>query len=312
MFVNPNTFVDVELPLGSVLYVYSGVNSKVVVSSVVQEYSVTRLDTPVTVDGVSSFGPFAVNLTIRVEAGDALAEYAVNDSSLIKTVPSKLIGIAQPANIVVPADTFDTLTVADDDGFVQLVSEGEHGLTTEVSVGNFVYVTWSEGAGVDGFYEIDSLDADTTGTEITIKLDYEDDLGTPTVAVAGDTVLLSTITVPANSVLDGASLSINAFMSCLDNEDSKTVEIDLGDETILNIDIADSASASVDKKVFNIGGGNVITSAEDSLGMSDVSANASVPLEISMSEDQDIKVYVTPDTANNPVTLESLIVKAVY
>lgn len=312
MFINPNTYVDVELPIGSVLYIYSGVNSTVVASSVVQGYSIQRLFLPVTVDGVASFGPYTTNLTIRIQAGSALAEYAVDDSSLLQTVTSKLIGTLRSEEVVVPDVTFDTLTYSDNGGLVNLVSVGAHGLTAANSNGRFVYVTWAGGDGVDGFYEIDSLDADTVGTEITIVLDYVVGLGTPTVAVAGDKILLGALTVPANSVLEGAALSINAFMSCLNNADTKTVTIDLGGATVIDADIANSASASVDKKVFNIGAGLVRTSASDSFGMGETSALSAPSLSVPMYADQDIEVFITPDTADNPIRLDYLVAKTVY
>lgn len=98
---------------------------------------------------------------------------------------SDSIPVAQNANsksYIYPATTFTTLTYADNAGNVQLSSAGVHSLTTSPAVGASVYVTWSGGTGVSGWYPIVSVDSTTA---FTISYTYAAGLGTPVVDVAG-------------------------------------------------------------------------------------------------------------------------------
>lgn len=73
--------------------------------------------------------------------------------------------------LTVPAATFVTPTLDNNSGLVRLTSAGVHGLTAAAAVNRFVYVSWTGGkSGVDGFYSISSIDADTTGVAITLNL----------------------------------------------------------------------------------------------------------------------------------------------
>lgn len=102
-------------------------------------------------------------------------------------------GSAIPISVVSAAATFTSVTYADNEGKVQLVSEGVHGLTTDPAVGASIYVAWADGTGVSGLYEIISIDSTKL---ITIDRTYATGLGTPTVTLAGSEITLATIAIP--------------------------------------------------------------------------------------------------------------------
>jgi hypothetical protein len=66
---------------------------------------------------------------------------------------------------------------------VKLVSAGVHGLTNTVSQGSDLFITWTGGKAVTGFYEL--LDADTDTKEATIDLPYVASTVTITIAAPG-------------------------------------------------------------------------------------------------------------------------------
>jgi hypothetical protein len=94
--------------------------------------------------------------------------------------------------VVGVASSFSSPTYGNNGGNVQISSAGAHGLTTTPAVGAMVYVTWSAGTGVTGFYTILSVDS---ANAITINLAYAAGLGSVLVATT-NTVTVLTITIP--------------------------------------------------------------------------------------------------------------------
>ena len=187
MFINPNDTFDFDLPLGQRVALYSGPgNGTATIERVFYSYSSQKTELLASVTNETKvIGPFTDNLRIRVTAGTDLAELSFGPPSAISlSLPPPLVfGDLEAQSIIEPAATFVTLTFQEGTGGrVELVSAGAHGLTNAVAVGNDLFVTWTGGIGVNGFYEITALDADTTGVEIEINLAYIDSTVTITIA----------------------------------------------------------------------------------------------------------------------------------
>ncbi len=134
-------------------------------------------------NSAQTFGPYGQDRTIRIQNRNATVEYDVSVQPNLRSFPALILNSTTPVSIVEPAATFITLTYADNAGDVNLVSAGVHGLTNAVSQGASLYITWTGGTGVTGFYEV--LDADTATDEVTIDLPYIDSTVTISIATPG-------------------------------------------------------------------------------------------------------------------------------
>lgn len=111
------------------------------------------------------------------------------DGTLARFAPKFYSGFGGVSATAV-ASTFSTVTSWDSNsGSVRLNGTGAHGLTTAAiitpAINTGVYVTWTSGSGVSGIYPVTALDADTTGTKITINLPYVSGTVTFTVGTPG-------------------------------------------------------------------------------------------------------------------------------
>lgn len=98
---------------------------------------------------------------------------------------------------ITPAATFTATTASSASGGTKttLTSAGAHGLTSAVAVNKHLYIS----AGTNwtaGFYNISSIDVDTTGVAVTIDVAYNASFGSPTIALAGTEVTFRTIQIP--------------------------------------------------------------------------------------------------------------------
>jgi hypothetical protein len=134
-------------------------------------------------NSAQTFGPFGEERTIRIASRNSTVEYDIGTQPKLRGFPALVLGSLEPVSLVQPAATFTTLTYADDAGNTKLVSAGVHGLTNAVAQGASLYVTWTGGTGVTGFYEV--LDADTDTEEVTIDLPYIDATVTISIAAPG-------------------------------------------------------------------------------------------------------------------------------
>ena len=134
-------------------------------------------------NSAQTFGPYGQDRTIRIQNRNATVEYDVGPQPKLRGFPALVLGNLTPVSLVQPAATFTTLTYADDAGNTKLVSAGVHDLTNAVAQGASLYVTWTGGTGVTGFYEV--LDADTATDEVTIDLPYIDATVTISIAAPG-------------------------------------------------------------------------------------------------------------------------------
>jgi len=190
MFIQPSptsSEVDVVVPSGQLISIGSTGNepTTVQIQAAVprQHWLYSTLAT--LFNSAQTFGPYTQDRTIRIASRNSTVEYDVGAQPKLRGFPALVLGSLTPVSLVEPAATFVTLTYDDDSGNVRLNSAGAHGLTAAVAVGEDVYVTWSGGTGGTGFYEVTGLDADTTGTAVTVDLPYIDATVTISIAAPG-------------------------------------------------------------------------------------------------------------------------------
>jgi len=315
MFINPNDTFDFDLPVGQRIALYSGPgNGTATIERVFYSYSSQKTELLASVTNETKvIGPFADNLRIRVTAGTDLAELSFGPPSAISlSLPPPLVfGDLEPQSIIEPAATFVTLTYQDNTGLVQIDSAGAHGLTAAIAVGNDVFVTWAGGTGVNGFYEITGIDADTIGTAIIIDLPFVAGLGTPTVAVANSAVTLASFTIPGWSMAYGGGMNINALWTLTNSAGAKNLGMTYGGGVLLAVSAANNASACAEKFVCNRGNNEVITNPTGQLGHG-LSTGANVFLAVNAMEDQTFTFTAQPATANNVVKLEAYKVTVTF
>lgn len=255
-------------------------------------------------NSAQTFGPYDQDRVIRISSRNAEIEYSVGTQPQLRSFPALVIGSLAPVSLVEPAATFVTLTYDDDSGSVRLNSAGAHGLTAAVAVGEDIYVTWATGTGVNGFYEVTALDADTTGVAITIDLPYVVGLGTPTVAVANTEVTVATITVPGWAMGTGGGMEIDALFSLTNNATVKTLGMTYGGGVLLAAAAANNSSACIQKLMCNRGGSQVVSNSASAVGHG-LSTGANVFLTVDTTVDQTFAITVKPATANNLMRLEA-------
>ena len=223
-------------------------------------------------------------------------------------LPLQVAKSAVAASLIAAAITFTTLTIETNAGKTRLVSDGIHSLTTNPAVGKRVYVTWTGAGhtGVDGFYEI--LAVDTT-KKITIDLAYSATLGTPTIALAGDTVTLETITVPADVMGTTGELDITALVSHTDSANDKTLSILFGGTTVTTYVATSTTSTSIAKKISNRTAATQVTSALGAIGPGS-DAGAVVTAAIDTTAAVTVLIKAALEVENEVVQIERYAVTA--
>jgi len=134
-------------------------------------------------NSAQTFGPYTQDRVIRISSRNAEVEYDISTQPKLRSFPALVLGSLEPVSLVQPAATFVTLTYDDDSGDVKLVSAGVHGLTNAVAQGSDLFITWTGGTAVTGFYEV--VDVDTDTEEVTIDLPYVDSAVTISIAAPG-------------------------------------------------------------------------------------------------------------------------------
>lgn len=255
-------------------------------------------------NSAQTFGPFDDDRTVRIASRDSLVEYDISTQPKLRSFPSLVLGSLEPVSLVQPADTFVTLTYSDDGGLVQLDSAGAHGLTAAVAVGESIFVTWATGTGVDGFYEVTALDADTTGVAITIDLPFVAGLGTPTVAVANTPVTLASVVVPGNAMGVGGGIEIDCLFTLTNSASAKNIGMTYGGGVLMAVSAANNTSACAQKLMCNRGTSQIISNSASMIGHG-LSTGANVVLAVDATLDQAFTFTAQPAVANNLVRLEA-------
>ena len=303
MFLYPtavSTQKEITIPRGSLLSAGSiGDQSTLVQIGVQTPTGVVEL-----LNRAQTFGPYASDQDVTIFVRGATVEYDVGTQPKLRSFPPLVLGNLSVVSLVQPASTFTGLTYSDNGGLVQLDSAGAHGLTAAVAVGEDVYITWVSGDGVNGFYEITALDADTTGVEITIDLPFVAGLGTPTVALANSAVTLGSVTVPGWAMGVGGGMEIDALFSMTNSATAKNLGMSYGGGAILTVSAANNASACVQKLMCNRGNNQIISNAVNMVGHG-LSVSDNVLLTVDATEDQVFAITAQPAAANNVVKLEA-------
>jgi hypothetical protein len=309
MFIQPSLNfgnTDLPIPAGQAISIGSTGNEATTVQLQEaypgQQWLYTTLAT--LTNSAQTFGPYGQDRTIRIQNRSATVEYDIGAQPKLRGFPALVLGNLTPVSLVQPAATFTTLTYADDSGSVQLVSAGAHGLTAAVAVGEDIYVTWATGTGVNGFYEVTALDADTTGVAITIDLTYVTGLGTPTVAVANTAVTLASVTVPGWSMGVGGGIEIDALYTLTNSATAKNIGMTYGGGVLMAVSAANNASACAQKLMCNRGSSQIVSNAANQVGHG-LSTGANVFLTVDATQNQTFAFTAQPAAANNLVRLEA-------
>jgi len=220
-----------------------------------------------------------------------------------------------PISVVAAAATFTGLTQSRNGVNTLITSAATHGLTTMGAVGYSVYVTWSGAGhtGIDGIYDIVSLDADTpAGVAMTIEYPFDNDSGTPYVYVVGDAIPFCTHTIPGGSLGPNGSLTIEATLSCTNSANAKALTIGYGTTPFITTPaLANVASMGIHKTIYNRGGRNMASSGLAIIGHG-VSANALITLNEDTDYDNDLYATITFATANELVQLNGCIMRCIF
>lgn len=212
---------------------------------------------------------------------------------------------AVAASIIEPANTFTSLSYADNGGKVQISSAGVHGLTTSPAAGKQVYVSWATGTGVNGLYTILSVDSVTA---ITIDLTYVLGLGTPTVAILNTEVTLATITLPPLKA--DSQVEIRATYSITSSTSARTSYTRLnGTQISTNSTSAANATIRIWNVMCNRGATNSqVTETSTTFPTSTAAVTATT---IDTSAATTLTITGKPAAANEYVALESYSVAVV-
>jgi len=303
MFLYPtavSTQKEITIPRGSLLSVGSIGDQPTLVQIGVQ----TPTGVVELLNRAQTFGPYANDQIATIFNRGATVEFDVGVEPKLRSFPSLVLGGLSVVSLVQPATTFTGLTYSDNGGLVQLDSAGAHGLTAAVAVGESIFVTWATGTGVDGFYEITALDADTTGVEITIDLPFVAGLGTPTVALANSVVTLASVVIPGSAMGVGGGMEIDALFSMTNSAAAKNLGMTYGGGTLLAVSAANNASACVQKLMCNRGSSQIISNAANQVGHG-LSTSNNTLLTVDATEDQVFAITAQPAVANNVVKLEA-------
>ena len=208
---------------------------------------------------------------------------------------------AVPLSFVAVASTFTSASYASNAGNVQASSSGVHGLTATPAVGASVYVSWSGGTGVSGFYKVLSVDSTMA---FTIALPYATGLGTPTVTPVTTDVMMASIPIPAGSLSIDGSLECHTFFDGTSSSNSKTTSWHVGTSFI------DSNSFTTSSQPYHwwLLNRGAINSQMYSLNNTYISGGISVDF----SQSQTLTLRAQAAAANELITLEGFVIRANY
>ena len=208
---------------------------------------------------------------------------------------------AVPASFVAVAAIFTGATVANNAGNVQLSSTGAHGLTATPAVGASVYIAWSGGTGVSGFYKVVSVDGATT---FTVQLPYATGLGTPTVTPVATDVVMASIPILAGSVSANGSLDCEVFFDGTPSANGKTTSWYMG-ATKIDANAFTTGPQISHWRLINRG---TIGSQLYALN----NASLAGGLAVDFSQNQTLTLRAQAAAANEVVTLEGYVIRANY
>ena len=208
---------------------------------------------------------------------------------------------AVPLSFVAVAATFTAATYANNAGNVQLSSTGAHGLTATPAVGANVYVAWSGGTGVSGFYKVLSIDS---ATAFTVQLPYATGLGTPTVTPIATDVVMASIPIPTGAMSANGSLDCEVFFDGTSSANGKTTSWYVG-ATRIDGNAFTTGSQISHWRLINRG---AIRAQLYALNGSSLASG----LAVDFSQNQTLTLRAQAAAANEIITLEGYVSRAHY
>ncbi len=208
---------------------------------------------------------------------------------------------AVPLSFVAVAATFTAASFVNNAGNVQLSGSGAHGLTATPAVGANVYVAWSGGTGVSGFYKVLSVDS---ATAFTIQLAYATGLGTPAVTPVATDAVMASIPIPAGALSSTGSLDCQVFFDGTSSSNGKTTSWYAGATRIDGNAYTTSPQIS---RWWLINRG-AINSQLYALNGSSLAGG----LAVDFSQTQTLTLRAQAAAANERLTLEGYVIRANY
>lgn len=208
--------------------------------------------------------------------------------------------------VVAPASTFITLVNADDgSGNTTLSGAGVHGLTNANSQGKYVYITWTSGTAVSGFYEV--LECEGASDELTVSTPYDAGMGTAVVSKVNTDIVLASQVIPAYTINVGMALQLDILINCTASTNNKTVKANLGTGAWYSQTFAgNNGSLCVEKKACAIQGDTILSNALAAPGHG-LSSGAIVSFSPSggFASNQTLQILGSLSTADEVMTLEA-------
>lgn len=211
-----------------------------------------------------------------------------------------------------PAATFTSTTPTDGgSGTVVLTSAGAHGLTSANAVGRNIYI--SAGTGwTPGLYPITAIDLDTTGVAVTITATWDAGLGSPTVSLVDDDIVLGTVTIPI--LKNDSYVKVDATWTCTDSANEKRPSVIWGTDDFYRPNLTnDGGSRPTPITIQNRGATNSQVSAAPATQAS-MSGGTSATLTTA-TIDTSVATTITLGgflaAADEQITLEKYIVEVV-
>ncbi len=208
---------------------------------------------------------------------------------------------AVPRSFIAVAATFTAATYADNGGNVQLASSGAHGLTATPAMGADVYIAWTGGTGVPGFYKVLSVDS---ATAFTIQLAYATGIGTPTVTPVATDVVMASIPIPAGSLSANGSLDCEVFFDGTPSANGKTTSWYVG-ATKIDANAFTTGPQISHWRLINRGAIGAQLYALNN-------ASLAGGLAVDFSQSQTLTLRAQAAAANEVVTLEGYVIRANY
>ena len=208
---------------------------------------------------------------------------------------------AVPLSFVAVASTFTSAAYANNAGNVQLSSTGAHGLAATPAVGANVYVSWTGGTGMSGFYKVLSIDSTTA---FTIQLAYATGLGTPSLTPVATDVIMASITIPSGSVSANGSLEFHTFFDGTSSSNNKTTSWHIGTNYI------DSNSYSTGSQPYHWWLINRGALNSQMYTLNDTYIAGGITIDFSQSQTLTLRAQAA--AANELITLEGYVIRANY
>lgn len=203
---------------------------------------------------------------------------------------------------IAAAATFVGLSYADNGGKVQINSAGVHGLTTSPAAGKKLYVTWATGTGVNGFYDILTIDDIDS---VTIDLVYAVGLGTPTVAKTTAEVTPVSITVPGGKLGLNGALRYSSLHTNTNSGNNKTATWKLGGTAVGSV-VSTTGAGSLEVQLANRNSASSQQYHELSVA---TAAGVQGTAAINTAADAALTLNLTAAVANEVIQIEAYLVE---